>query len=139
MTPLHIHSKLSLQNPDSYFNRLYWETEKSELEKYHKDIKKSLFNVCSYLKNSKTIVYSTESISEACNENVVKSAAKQIFLEKNELNIGELKIDTVFHEVLCEVYSEFLNFKDTSIGTLVYPTKYKNYGPFYLCKLIVSS
>lgn len=138
ITPLHINTRTSLSDKDNQpmFNRIFHETEKSELVKFHKDIRKTLFNVCNY-SVAESIIYSTESLAESMNENIVNTVAKQLTLEDCDEVKRELKIDLVFHEVLREVFSDHLNFKDTELGTSVYPTIEKNVGPFYLCKLSV--
>jgi len=138
ITPLHINTRMSLNDKDNQplFNRIFHETEKSELVKFHKDIRKTLFNVCNY-SVAESIIYSTESLAESMNENIVNAVAKQLTLEDHDEVKRELKIDTVFHEVLREVFSDYLNFKDTELGTFVYPTIVQNVGPFYLCKLSV--
>lgn len=74
-------------------------------------------------------VYSTCSMSPLENDGVVD----EVLLKCSENS--HLKIEVVNLQFTDHALAEMFNYKTTKNGVLVLPSKTKNWGPIYFCKL----
>ena len=75
------------------------------------------------------VVYSTCSMSPLENDGVVNEV-----LSKCSEN-SHLKVEVVNSQFTKNALAEIFNYRTTKNGVLVLPSKAKNWGPMYFCKL----
>lgn len=75
------------------------------------------------------VVYSTCSMSPLENDGVVDEV-----LAKCSQN-NQFKVEVVNSQFANHSFAEMFNFRTTKNGILVLPSKAKNWGPMYFCKL----
>ena len=75
------------------------------------------------------VVYSTCSMSPLENDGVVDEVLSTC--SEN----SQLKVEVVNSQVTNHALAEMFNFRTTKNGFLVLPSKTKNWGPMYFCKL----
>ena len=75
------------------------------------------------------VVYSTCSLSPFENDGVIDEVLSQ-FSESDQLKVSVLDVDFTSHSL-----TQMFNYRLTRFGTLILPSRTKNWGPMYICKL----
>lgn len=75
------------------------------------------------------VVYSTCSMSPLENDGVVDEVLTKC------LENSQLKVEVVDSQFTNHLLAEMFNYRTTKNGILVLPSKAKNWGPMYFCKL----